>query len=133
MKTGNSKTPSTVARARGISKWQTNSDGEPYKPERDESLGYRQCSDDGIADCVSRLCNPPPSTHAVVLKVRANIALRGLPLPEVIFISPERHPEALMDLAAKVQQLANQLANLGSFAVCTRDGKYCMTMSNEEE
>src|SRR5262249_27237240 len=123
------QTPGVQARAEGKSKWEAYAEGEPYKPERDGSLGYRQCSDDGIADCVSRLCNPPPSTHAVVLKVRANIALRGLPLPEVVFISPERHPEALMDLAAKVQQLADQLANLGSFAVCTRDGKYCMTMS----
>jgi len=122
MKTGNSKTPGTRERARGISKWQTNSDGAPFTPEDDESLGYRQCSADGIAYSVARLFKPPPSTHAVVLKVRATIALRGLPLPEVVFVAPEQHPKALRNLAAKVQALADQLANIGSFAVSDRDG-----------
>src|SRR6516225_9484706 len=85
------QTPGTCHRAEGKSKWQTNSDGDPYTPEGEVRLGYRQCSDDGIADSVSRLLEPP-STHAVILKVRACIALRGLPLPEVVFVSPEPHP-----------------------------------------
>jgi hypothetical protein len=114
------KTPGTVERAEGHNKW-TYSDDTTHKLNSDGRLGYRQCSDDVIADCVARLCKPL-STQAVILKVRAHIAARNLPLPEIIFISPERHPAALMDLAAKVKELADQCANLGSFCVCDPRG-----------
>jgi len=59
--------------------------------------------------------------------------LRGLPLPEVVFVSPEPHPESLLALTAKVQALADQLANLGSFAVCDRDGRTCVLVGVTDE
>ena len=132
MKTGDNKTPGTRERARGISKWQTNSDGDAYTPEGDASLDYRQCSDDGIADLAARLCKPPP-TLGVIFKVKADIARRGLSLPEVVFVAPDHHPETLMDLVRKVRALADELANLGSFVVCDRTGdSYIIAGVNEE-
>jgi hypothetical protein len=117
-----------VARAEGHNKWQTNSD-ENFSNLK-FAAGQLPAEHD---DCVSRLFKPTLSTQAVILKVRVDIARRGRPLPEIIFISPEHHPEALMRLVVKVRELADQLANLGSFAVCDRNGdSYVIAGVNEE-
>src|SRR5262249_32739655 len=97
------RNPWHPADAKGFQDDKTYVNAVPFTLEPDAGLAYRQCSDDGIAVDVSRL-GKPLSIQAVILKVRAHIAARGLPLPECIFISPENHPEALMDLASKVQE-----------------------------
>src|SRR5262249_36577564 len=126
------KTPGARPGTEG-SKWQTNFDGDPPNLDSSSRLDYRQRSDDRIADGVSHLFKPL-STQAVILKVRADIARRGLQLPEIIFISPKRHPGALMDLATKVKELADQCANLGSFCVCDpRGDTYLISGVTEDE
>src|SRR5262249_16778834 len=126
------RNPWHPADAKGFQNDKTYSNGPSNTPECSAGLAPTG-SDDGIADSVSRLFKPPPSTHAVVLKVRATIALRGLPLPEVVFVAAEKHPKALRNLAAKAQALADQLANIGSFAVSDRDGNQFILVGVDDE
>jgi hypothetical protein len=120
------RNPWHPAGAKGFQVAKTNFDDASLNLNLAERLAKNLPADDIAVDL---------STHAVILKVRACIALRGLPLPEVVFVSPESHPEALMDLTAKVQALADELANIGSFAVCSRNGESCVLVgvTDDEE
>ena len=118
-----------MARAEGHNKWQTNSD-ENFSNLK-FAAGQLPAEHD---DCVSRLFKPQlPNTLAVIFKVKADIARRGLSMPEVVFIAPDHHPEALMKLVVKARELADQLANLGLYVVCSRTGdSYIIAGVNEE-
>jgi hypothetical protein len=96
-------TPGTLARAEG-SKWQTNFNDAPDKLNLAERLGSTGSDNDEIADSVSRLFKPL-STQAVILKVRADIAQRCLPLPESVFISSEHHSnvKSMMKLVERIR------------------------------
>lgn len=128
------KTPSTVEHARGDNKW-AYFDGthSNLKLTPEQATGS---DDDEIAVDVSCLLKPSLSTQAVILKVRADIAARGLPLPECIFISAEHHNDAssMKPLVDKIEELTTQFANLGMFAVCNPDGGlYVLHVTHNDE
>ena len=122
------QTPGTLARAEGKSRWQTNFD-ENFSNLK-FAAGQLPADDD---DCVSRLFKPL-STQAVILKVRAHIAARNLPLPEIIFISSNPDRASMMKLVEGIHRLADQLNNLGSFCVCDPNGdRYVLAGVTDDE
>jgi len=128
MKSAN-RTPGALAGTGGKSKWQT-LDGAPFTPELEASLGSYGQGDEKIFGSVER---EPPNTLSVIFRVKADIARRGRPMPEVVFIAPDHRPETVKNLARKVRALADELANLGSFVVCDRTGdSYIIAGVNEE-